>query len=290
MLPPARRNTWARFTSGEIYRRIETGYDDLAPTYDGDVGANPIGERMRGIFRSALLRAFSPGHVVFEIGSGTGIDALWLAHRGIEVVATDISGRMIEEVSRKARARGLSELVRCRKLCAAGIGQLASEFGYEAFDGGFSHAGALNMEPRIEQVPGQVSSLLKTGMPFICSVINKTSLFEVLFYMAVLKPRKAFRRIGGVVPIPISRTGPMKNYVVPTRFYSAHDMIRLFRGRFSVETIQAMQVFLPPSNLADEYVALLPIFAPMDRVERCLSFCWPLNSWGHHTILTFRRA
>jgi hypothetical protein len=145
------------------------------------------------------------------------------------------------------------------------------------------------MEPDIGEVPAGVRSLLGPGRRFVCSVINKTSLFEVLFYPSVLRPRKAFRRLDRSVPIPISRQPPLNRYVVPARFYSPREMIHLFRNGFSAETVEGLQIFLPPSNLADVYSQLEPLFRPLAALESLLSKRPPFRSWGHHTILTLRR-
>ncbi len=273
----------------DFYQHIETGYDTLAPTYDEDIGSNLVGLRMRHVFQQTLLEVFRPGQRLFEVGCGTGIDALWLAHRGFNVVATDISDQMLAEVTQKANAEGLSQRLECRKLAAHAIGTLAEEFGEGRFDGGYCHAGALNMEPDILRVPGGIRSLLRSGGRFVCSVINKASLFEVIFYPLVLRPRKAFRRLGNTVPIPISRQAPLNRYVVPARFYGPNELREIFRDSFLAETVQGMQVFLPPSNLADMYSLLEPVFIPLQALEARLSRRWPFNMWGHHTILTFRR-
>jgi len=265
------------------------GYDLLAPSYDVDIGSNLVGIRMRRVFQAALDKAFRPGDHVFEIGCGTGIDALRLARAGVEVVATDISEAMIAEVVVKARAEGISERVRCRALAAKDIGLLRTEFGESSFDGGYCHAGALNMEPQIAAVPASVRSLVRKSGEFVCSFINKTSLFEVVFYTALLRPRKAFRRMGNVVPIPISRKPPLNAYVVATRFYSARDVISLFDGGFSLVAVQGLQILLPPSNLTDLFALFRPLFTPFEHLEDRISTVWPMSEWGHHTILTFQR-
>ena len=270
-------------------RLVREGYDQLAPSYDMDIGSNLVGRRMREVFQRALDRAFRPGSRVFEIGCGTGIDAMRLARAGVEVVATDISERMVDIVAQRARAEGLAERVRCITVAAKDIGNLRAEFGESSFDGGYCHAGALNMEPDVSAVPAGVRALLRTSGAFVCSVINKTSLFELIFYTAIFRPRKAFRRLGNVIPTPISRTPPLDTYVVPTRFYSARDLIALFDGGFSVEAIQGLQIILPPSNLTDLFARLRPVFMPLELLENRVSTLWPMSEWGHHTILTFRR-
>src|SRR2546428_9663740 len=103
--------------SGQAYyRHLERGFDDLAPTYDKDIAANEVTIRMRKIFRKALLEAFHPGRRVIEIGCGTGIDALWLAEQGIDVVGTDIFQGMFDRVRVKARAIALGSWLISRQM------------------------------------------------------------------------------------------------------------------------------------------------------------------------------
>lgn len=274
---------------GDYFQRVEASYDRLAPQYDADIGSNLIGRRMHALFRAVLLKVFRPGQMVFEIGCGTGIDALWLARQGLDVLATDISGAMLEQLKEKAASEGLSERVRTRRMAAHEIGGLGTEFGSESFDGGFCHAGALNMEPEIGRVPAQVSSITKRSGAFVCSFINKTSLFEVLFYPLVMRPRKAFRRMGNVVPIPVSRKGPLHRQVIPAWFYSPAEMIRVFGDSYAVDLVQGMEIFLPPSNLTDFYARFRPAFAGLEVLEQHLAKRAPVNEWGHHSILVLRR-
>jgi len=283
---PIRPNT---SSSEEYYRSVQSGYDLLAPSYDQDIGGNAVGIRMREIFRQSLRDVFPGGQRLFEIGCGSGIDSLWLAGLGFSIVATDISGKMIVEVDRKAKRDGLQSRIETQKLAAGEIGKLSERFGEGYFDGGFCHAGALNMEPALPKVVSQVASLIRPGGFFVCSIINKVSLFEVLFYLAVLRPRKAFRRLDNVVPIPISRVTPLNRFVVPTHFYSPNQIARLFGPAFSMLRIRGLEIFLPPSNLADYYQAARPLFLPLELLENRLSTKWPIHSWGHHTICILRR-
>jgi methylase of polypeptide subunit release factors len=52
---------------------------------------NPILVWMRGLVRDIYLRNFKRGDRLLELNAGTGADAVFLAGRGIEVFATDIS-------------------------------------------------------------------------------------------------------------------------------------------------------------------------------------------------------
>ena len=109
---PIRPNT---SSSEEYYRSVQSGYDLLAPSYDQDIGGNAVGIRMREIFRQSLRDVFPGGQRLFEIGCGSGIDSLWLAGLGFSIVATDISGKMIVEVDRKAKRDGLQSRIETQK-------------------------------------------------------------------------------------------------------------------------------------------------------------------------------
>ena len=52
----------------------------------------------------------SPGHAL-DLGCGEGGDALWLARRGWNVTAVDISAVAVERIADLARSRGLRDLV-----------------------------------------------------------------------------------------------------------------------------------------------------------------------------------
>lgn len=280
----------ARWRSdADIYRTLESNFDELAASYDEDIGANLVGLEMREEFRRSLRTAFPLPSRLFEIGCGTGTDALWLARAGHEVVATDISEQMLARLAVRAKAEGLDDRVRCRKLAARDIATMEQEFGAGSFDGGYSHAGALNMEPELNQVPDGLHRLIKPEGAFVCTLINKTSLFEILFYPLILRPRKAFRRMGNRVPLPISRKPPLNARVVPARFYSPEDARRMFQPAFRLEDVRGVRIVLPPANLTDEYARFRAAFLALERIEARISRAPLLRSAGHHSILTFRR-
>ena len=273
----------------EPYVRLGEGYDRLAPSYDAEIGGNLVGRRMRRIFRQAMLETFPRNSRLLEIGCGTGSEAIWLAGLGYEILATDNSQRMLDQAFSKAQRRQVTEAVDFRKLPAGSVGLLTNDYGSESFDGAYCHAGALNMEPNLSSVPEQLQALLRPEGRFLCSVVNKASLFETVFYSLVLKPRKGFRRLGNVIPVPISRVEPLNAFVVQSRFYSPNDLKGMFSPNFTLEALRGMQILLPPANLTREYEAFRPLFGVAEWIEERLSDRSPFNSWGNHSILTFRR-
>ncbi len=75
-------------------------YDRAAADYDRQVLGD---DWMRNVLWERYARLFRPGQVVLDVGCGTGIDALFLAQRGIRVVGIDASVAMV------AQARGTGD-------------------------------------------------------------------------------------------------------------------------------------------------------------------------------------
>lgn len=271
----------------EPYGAIAHGYDRLASSYDAEIGRNSVGGRMHRIFQQELLRVFRPGDRVFEIGAGTGIDTLVAAAAGLEVVATDIAPQMLETLEEKARRAGLQGRIRTVELAAHRIGELRA-LAQEPFDGGYSHAGAFNMEPRVAEVPGQVARLVRPGGHFILTSMNRTSLFEALFY-GMLRPRKGFRRLGGPIPMPISRQAEFQSTVVPVWSFTPGEVRRLFASEFELERQVGLQILLPPWNLAHYADRLSETYRAIEMIEERLKDRRPFHGWGNHVLQVFRR-
>src|SRR5580658_3108676 len=97
--------------------KARTQYWDAAATkYDQDFTSTLIGQTRRHSVWRDLERAFCPGQRVLELNCGTGIDAIHLAARGIQVLACDISPRMIELARQLAGDANLSDRVEFRVL------------------------------------------------------------------------------------------------------------------------------------------------------------------------------
>jgi len=73
----------------------EAPFDVVSRTYDSTFSASEIGRAQRRSVWEAMDRTFQKGQRILEINCGTGIDALHLAGRGVEVVACDSASGMI---------------------------------------------------------------------------------------------------------------------------------------------------------------------------------------------------
>ncbi len=114
-------------------------FDAVADIYDETFSCSLIGRAQRDAVTRELDRVFHPGQRILEINCGTGIDALHLAGRGIEVLACDSSPRMVEVARRKALRAFLNVPPQFRVIGTEEIKILGDQEGSAAFDGVFSN-------------------------------------------------------------------------------------------------------------------------------------------------------
>lgn len=269
--PPGRRGTPRPSFEGapQYYDYVAHGYDQMATAYDGVEGLNTISERVRATSVAATLRLIRPGQKLLELGCGTGRDAVTFARQGIHVTATDVSPNMVRVTRERADREGVGDLVLTCPLSAADAAGLEGPF-----DGVYSNGAVLNLEPDLDRVAFGLRKNLLPGGFAILTAANRISLFELALYPIVLRPRKAFRKLGHAVPIPISRKGFGQRYVVPTGFLTPKEFRSRFREGFEVLTLRGLEVITPPWNLVDLARLFRAAVAPLERLEDRIG-SWP---------------
>jgi SAM-dependent methyltransferase len=87
-------------------RLTREAYDRLAAVWSSTTDEGPF----NGLLERPALRALVPGNLsgaaVLDAGCGSGAQVQWLLDQGAEVVALDVSPRMIEEAERRCGGRG----------------------------------------------------------------------------------------------------------------------------------------------------------------------------------------
>src|SRR5215470_2716808 len=134
-------------------------FDAVAEDYDRTFTGSNVGRAQRTAVWKDLIRTFYAGDRILEIGCGTGVDACFLASRGVTVVACDSSPAMIAIADR--RVRQAKELkVDLDLLPAESMHEVSSR---QRFDGGFSNYGVLNCVENLQVVVSALARLLKPG-------------------------------------------------------------------------------------------------------------------------------
>ncbi len=258
-------------------------FDGAAPLYDEAFTQTNIGKAQRDAVWRHFERAFTSGQVVLDIGCGTGVDACFLAERGVRVVACDSSPQMLAIADRRIAEQRLQKMVQSVLLPAEAIGSLRTN---ELFDGAISNFGALNCVKDVSQFAGGLAALLKPGARALLVWIGPACLWELIWYLVHRNARKAFRRF--------HRDGVSANVAGGPPFRVTYPTIRSLAAALHPElrlrSIRGIGVAVPPSYMescATNHPYLMHSFSFADRA---LSRIPGIRVLADHVLLEFERT
>jgi SAM-dependent methyltransferase len=274
---------WSSTSFDEIiYGDLEAAFDAVAEDYDRHIFGNPINTWLRNVSVSVMNQLFKPGDTVLEIGCGTGTETLSLAKRGVRVIATDISSKMVEVLKSKAKNAELSNNVICIWSRPVDLKDKIANLGFSKIDGAYSTYGAINTEPRLLQTIRTLSDILKEGAPLVLGVWNKYCLYEMLGYIFKLKPRLAFARLRNPIPVGKSR------FCVATNAFSVGSLGKIVNPYFELKSVYGVVITLPPSNLT-QFLPPGRLFGVWKMIDFNIGRVFPLNRMGDHFLAVYRR-
>jgi SAM-dependent methyltransferase len=251
----------------------ECAFDDMAGTYDATFTDTTVGRALREIVWSRLEQVFRPSQRILELGCGTGEDAVHLAGRGVRVVATDASSRMIRVARRKALIVNCQEHIEFRCLAMEDIGSLADG---ELFDGVLSNFGAVNCVQDLRALVAEVAERLAPGAPLLWVVMGRHAPWEWLWFLMKGRWRKAWRRL---------RPGGSEWRDLTISYPTPAQMRSLLLPHFAVTRLSPLGVALPPSYAA-AWLDRSPFAAQvLTRLERWAQGSSLLASWSDHFIV-----
>ena len=250
-------------------------YEAAAPDYDRQVQGD---DWMRNVLWDRYARLFCAGQTVLDLGCGTGIDAVFLAQRGIHVMGIDASPAMIAQSRPKLAAAELEDLVDLRVLDVARVGSLSQA----SFDGIISAFAALSATAELDEFAASVARLLVPRGILVVHLLNRWSLWE---WLGLLRSRRfgAAWRLG---------RNPVRNFMIGGRtvpHYLHHPgaaYARFFQSRFVLRRAYGIGILRPPHT-----VQRIPsvIIARLDRLERPLRGLRPFRGWGRFFVLELER-
>lgn len=264
-----------------IYSDLEAAFDGVAEDYDRHIFGNPINTWLRRVSVRELKQNFAPGSVVLEIGCGTGTETLSLARHGVTVLASDISGKMLKVLSRKAKQEGLQDRIITIQCRTGELKDRIHALGYDKIDGAYSTYGAINTEPRLNQLFMELHDLLREDGTLILGVWNKFCLYESFGYLLRGRPGLAFARLRNPVPIGRSR------FCVKSNAYSVRSLSKRLTPSFKLEKIFGVVILLPPSNLT-RYLPKGRLLGSFKNLDLHLGRTFPFNRLGDHFLAVYR--
>jgi cyclopropane fatty-acyl-phospholipid synthase-like methyltransferase len=229
-----------------------------------------------------LAKTFRSGDRTLEIGCGTGVDACFLAKRGVQVVACDSSPQMIAVSKRRIEENGLQQLVQARVLRAEDISAL---HGQELFDGAFSNFGVLNCVDDLGRFARDLAQCLKPGASVLLCWMGPCCLWEIAWYLAQGNREKSFRRL--------KRDGVAAKIAegafVRVRYPSVKSLRRAFAPQFRVTAIKGIGVAVPPSYLESWAQRHPHLFQLCEGADSFLGRCPGIRLLADHVLVRLQR-
>ncbi len=217
-------------------------FDSVAAGFAGPPGNNALVQRMRAQMWRTLGGLFPRGSRLLDLGCGAGLDAVFLATNGYEIVATDWSPAMVEATRARAAQAGVH--LRTEVLGIHELGRLEGP----PFDGIYSNLGPMNCVPDLSLVGRACADRLAPGGRLVVSVMGRLCPWELGYYAARGRLRRARARSArGAVPVGLN------GHTVWTAYYTPREYHRAFAGAFELTAYRALGLFLPPPYLVRLY-------------------------------------
>jgi ubiquinone/menaquinone biosynthesis C-methylase UbiE len=256
-------------------------FESIAEQYDALFTRSLIGRAQRDAVWNVLRQTFRHGERVLEVNCGTGEDAVFMAQRGISVVACDASPGMISVAARRLAVEAPQAQVRLQVLPTEGIGVLQEA---ESFDGVFSNFSGLNCLKDLAAFAREIAVLVKPGGKLLLCLSGRVCLWETLWYLGVGDTKRAFRRWTG------RAVASLGNVAVEVWYPTTRDITQRFHPWFALRSRRGIGVTVPPSyleHLAQRHPELLKKLQTVDQVIAG----WPVcRVSGDHVLLTLERA
>lgn len=272
-------------TTAQIASIYESApFDSIAEQYDTTFTRSTIGRIQRDSVWSELTRSFHARDRILDIGCGTGVDACFLAERGIDVVACDSSLRMLCVAER--RIAGLPQSVGTVQLHLLAAEEISKLSDMGPFDGAFSNFGAVNCVANLAKLARDLAQLLKPGANLLLCLMGPMCLWETAWYLLHGEIAKAFRRFHrGGVPARIGG-GAVVNVYHP----SVRSIRHALHPEFCLKSIRGIGVAVPPSYV-EAWANRLPGLVELEvAADLFLGRCPGIRMLADHVLLRFERT
>ena len=262
-------------------------FDALAARYDETFTSSKIGQAQRTAVWKELAKAFNPGDRTLEIGCGTGVDACFLARRGVRVIACDSSSQMIDVTMRRVQEKGVQKLVQPLVLPAEDIATRSGTLsGKELFDGAFSNFGVLNCIEDLRRLALDLAALLKPGANALLCWMGPCCMWEIIWYLTHGQRANAFRRL--------HRDGVTAKLAdgafVKVRYPSVSLLSRTFAPEFRLKAVKGIGIAVPPSYVepwARRHPRLLKL---CERADSVMGRVPGIRLLADHVLVRLQRA
>ncbi|HEY1871901.1 MAG TPA: class I SAM-dependent methyltransferase [Chitinophagaceae bacterium] len=256
-------------------------FNRQSENFDELYSSNAIIHYKRKRVRDHLLKHLKPGSSILELNAGTGEDAVFLAHHGYTVHATDISEGMQEKLMEKVGRYGLNRMVSSEVCSFTALEKLKNR---GPFDCIFSNFAGLNCTGDLDKVLGGFDSLLKPGGMVVLVLLPRFCLWETLLLFRG-KFKTATRRFFSSK----GRKANIEGLSFKCWYYSPKELKQKMSTKYASLELEGLCTIVPPSYLENFPEKFHRVYLFLCSVENKFCKSWPWKSIGDYFIATFRK-
>jgi ubiquinone/menaquinone biosynthesis C-methylase UbiE len=274
-------NQPAVHNSRKIALTVGEVFDHLAAEYDQKFSNSLIGRAQREAVWKILTSKFKSGETVLELNCGTGVDARFLASRGISVFACDASQQMIAEAKKRVCHDLTMRPTTFFNLATEKIGELHPE---QRFDGAFSNFSGLNCVQDLESFASSLTTLVRYRGHVLLCFSTRICLMEIIHYSLRGNWRKGFRRLKGTT---VATLGDLQ---LPVYYPTLGQIRRCFAPHFTLRSFMGIGVAVPPSYFESWVRKHQKTFLFLCQLEVMIARLPLLRVTGDHMLLCFEKV
>ncbi|MEO7984467.1 MAG: class I SAM-dependent methyltransferase [Bacteroidota bacterium] len=268
-------------TGMTIEEKVTAAFDKQAPEFDRLYGEDRIIHYKRKRVREQVEHWLAPRSFILELNAGTGEDAVYFARQGHHVHATDISGGMQEELTRKVRENNLTDTVSFERCSFTELEHLAQQGPYDLI---FSNFAGLNCTSQLKKVLSSFSFLVKPGGFVTLVILPRFCLWEFLLLFRG-KFKTAFRRFSG----NRGTTAKIDGEHFRCWYYNPSYIRKQVKGSFDIVAQEGLCTLVPPSYMSHFAEKHPTLFSFLKKKEDRWKNKWPWRSVGDYYIITLQK-
>jgi ubiquinone/menaquinone biosynthesis C-methylase UbiE len=258
--------------------KVSEAFSRQSVIFDELNNNNKISEYLRSIYRAEVDSKLRPNDRILELNCGTGLDAIYFASKGHDVLATDLSQGMINQLNAKLTNADLKGKIRTM-LCS--FNEL-SKIKDQKFDYILSNFGGLNCTDKLNEVLISFNSLLNNNGKISLVIMPKYCPWE---WLMVLKGKfsTAFRRFRKGTSAHIEG----KHFLC--YYYSPDYILNALKKDFKLLSLKGICITVPPEFYTGFIERYPKLFKFLSKIDKSISKVFPFTHCCDHYVITLQK-
>lgn len=257
---------------------VSDAFSKQSVVFDQLNAENKLSEYLRSCYREEVISQLKPAGSILELNCGTGLDAMYFAEKGHNVLATDNAPGMLQQLDQKLNNSPLKVSIQTMRCSFHDIDTITDR----KFDHIISNFGGLNCTDNLKDVLLKLSPLLNDHGKVTLMIMPKICPWELILLFKG-KFKTAFRRFKKNTPAHI------EGVHFSCYYYNPGYITKTLKKEFDVITLKGVCIAVPP-EFYQGFVERYPgLFLALKKIDAAICNIFPFNRWCDHYMITIQK-